>query len=68
MQALLDLLFAVEGSVSEAAKLLGLSTGAVSRLILSDDSLRAAANELRAAKVTLLQISGYTCLCSLNRA
>uniref|UniRef100_A0A0E0JRZ3 Prokaryotic-type class I peptide chain release factors domain-containing protein n=1 Tax=Oryza punctata TaxID=4537 RepID=A0A0E0JRZ3_ORYPU len=50
MQALLDLLFAVEGSVSEAAKLLGLSTGAVSRLILSDDSLRAAANELRAAK------------------
>ncbi|KAG8078711.1 hypothetical protein GUJ93_ZPchr0007g5677 [Zizania palustris] len=50
MQALLDLLFAVEGSVSEAAKLLGLSTGAVSRLILSDDSLRTAANELRAAK------------------
>lgn len=50
MQALLDLLFAVEGSVSEAAKILGLSTGALSRLILSDDSLRAAANELRAAK------------------
>ncbi|KAL5226283.1 hypothetical protein ABZP36_014548 [Zizania latifolia] len=50
MQALLDLLFAVEGSVSEAAKILGLSTGAVSRLILSDDSLRTAANELRAAK------------------
>ncbi|KAL5221587.1 hypothetical protein ABZP36_026300 [Zizania latifolia] len=50
MQALLDLLFAVEGSVSEAAKILGLSTGAVSRLILSDDSLRIAANELRAAK------------------
>ncbi|XP_006645144.2 peptide chain release factor 1 [Oryza brachyantha] len=50
MQALLDLLFAAEGSVSEAAKILGLSTGAVSRLILSDDSLRTAANELRAAK------------------
>ncbi|KAM0925919.1 hypothetical protein ACQ4PT_003810 [Festuca glaucescens] len=53
MQALLDLLFAVEGSVSEAAKILGLSTGALSRLILSDDSLRAAANELRASKVFL---------------
>ncbi|WVZ67887.1 hypothetical protein U9M48_016904 [Paspalum notatum var. saurae] len=50
MQALLDLLFAVEGSVSDAAKILGLSTGALSRLILSDDSLRAAANELRASK------------------
>ncbi|PUZ53609.1 hypothetical protein GQ55_5G064800 [Panicum hallii var. hallii] len=50
MQALLDLLFAVEGSVSDAAKLLGLSTGALSRLILSDDSLRTAANELRALK------------------
>lgn len=50
MQALLDLLFAVEGSVSEAAKTLGLSTGALSRLILSDDSLRTAANELRASK------------------
>ncbi|KAL5664416.1 hypothetical protein ACJX0J_024524, partial [Zea mays] len=53
MQALLDLLFAVEGSVSDAAKILGLSTGALSRLILSDDSLRTAANELRASKVTL---------------
>ncbi|GLU16328.1 hypothetical protein SLE2022_327670 [Rubroshorea leprosula] len=50
MQALLDLIFAVEGSVSEAAKLLGLSTGALSRLILSDDSLRMAVNELRASK------------------
>ncbi|KAJ1286559.1 hypothetical protein BS78_03G361900 [Paspalum vaginatum] len=50
MQALLDLLFAVEGSVSDAAKILGLSTGALSRLILSDDSLRTAANELRASK------------------
>ncbi|PWZ55706.1 hypothetical protein Zm00014a_019762 [Zea mays] len=50
MQALLDLLFAVEDSVSDAAKILGLSTGALSRLILSDDSLRTAANELRASK------------------
>ncbi|KAM5562803.1 hypothetical protein ABKV19_017813 [Rosa sericea] len=50
MQALLDLLYAVDGSVSEAAKFLGLSTGALSRLILSDDSLRLAVNELRASK------------------
>ncbi|KAH9726288.1 RF PROK I domain-containing protein [Citrus sinensis] len=50
MQALLDLIFAVQGSVSEAAKLLGLSTGALSRLILSDDSLRIAVNELRTSK------------------
>ncbi|KAA8525220.1 hypothetical protein F0562_006916 [Nyssa sinensis] len=50
MQALLDLIFAVEGSISDAAKKLGLSTGALSRLILSDDSLRMAVNELRTAK------------------
>ncbi|KAH9782307.1 RF PROK I domain-containing protein [Citrus sinensis] len=50
MQALLDLIFAVEGSVSEAAKFLGLSTGALSRLILSDDSLRMAVNEFRTSK------------------
>ncbi|KAK4266926.1 hypothetical protein QN277_023784 [Acacia crassicarpa] len=50
MQALLDLIFAVEGSISEAAKFLGLSTGALSRLILSDDSLRMAVNEFRASK------------------
>ncbi|KAJ0972907.1 hypothetical protein J5N97_020866 [Dioscorea zingiberensis] len=50
MQALLDLIFAVEGSVSDAAKILGLSTGALSRLILSDDSLRRAVNELRTSK------------------
>ncbi|XP_052292185.1 uncharacterized protein LOC102626669 isoform X2 [Citrus sinensis] len=53
MQALLDLIFAVEGSVSEAAKLLGLSTGALSRLILSDDSLRIAVNELRTSKASI---------------
>ncbi|KAL2334460.1 hypothetical protein Fmac_015673 [Flemingia macrophylla] len=50
MQALLDLFFAVEGSVSEAAKYLGLSTGALSRIILSDDSLRKEVNNLRASK------------------
>ncbi|KAL6997380.1 hypothetical protein U1Q18_007506 [Sarracenia purpurea var. burkii] len=50
MQALLDLIFAVEGSISDAAKKLGLSTGALSRLILSDDSLRVAINEFRASK------------------
>ncbi|KAK8568828.1 hypothetical protein V6N13_106713 [Hibiscus sabdariffa] len=50
MQALLDLIFAVQGSVSDAAKLLGMSTGALSRLILSDDSLWKAVNELRASK------------------
>ncbi|OAY45694.1 peptide chain release factor 1 isoform X2 [Manihot esculenta] len=50
MQALLDLIFAVEGSISEAAKFLGLNTGALSRLILSDDSLRMAVNELRTSK------------------
>lgn len=51
MQALIDLIFAVEGSISEAAKKLGLSTGALSRLILSDDSLRQAVNEFRVGKV-----------------
>ncbi|XP_019418134.1 PREDICTED: uncharacterized protein LOC109352307 isoform X2 [Lupinus angustifolius] len=50
MQALLDLIFAVEGSISEAAKYIGLSTGALSRLILSDDSLRKEVNDLRASK------------------
>ncbi|KAK3006351.1 hypothetical protein RJ639_017861, partial [Escallonia herrerae] len=50
LQSLLDLMFAVEGSVSDAAKKLGLSTGALSRLILSDESLRMEVNELRASK------------------
>ncbi|OMO77544.1 Peptide chain release factor class I/class II [Corchorus olitorius] len=59
MQALLDLIFAVEGSVSEAAKLLGLSTGALSRLILSDDSLRKAVNDLRTSKVLRIQVYVY---------
>ncbi|CAA6660245.1 unnamed protein product [Spirodela intermedia] len=55
VQALLDLIYAVEGSVSDAAKKLGLSTGALSRLVLSDDSLRMAVNELRAAKVNRMR-------------
>ncbi|XP_010690566.1 uncharacterized protein LOC104904082 isoform X2 [Beta vulgaris subsp. vulgaris] len=50
MQALLDLIFAVEGSIADASKYLGMSTGALSRLILSDDNLRGAVNELRALK------------------
>ncbi|XP_016444288.2 uncharacterized protein LOC107769578 [Nicotiana tabacum] len=50
MQALLDLIFAVEGSVADAAKKLGLSTGALSRLLLSDDNLRMAVNEFRISK------------------
>ncbi|KAL5704789.1 hypothetical protein ACHQM5_023165 [Ranunculus cassubicifolius] len=50
MQALLDVIHAVGGSVADAAKVLGLSTGALSRLILSDDSLRMAVNELRTSK------------------
>ncbi|XP_057972934.1 uncharacterized protein LOC131161297 isoform X2 [Malania oleifera] len=50
MRALLDLILAVNGSVSDTAKLLGLSTGALSRLILSDDSLRMVVNELRTSK------------------
>ncbi|KMZ60395.1 putative Peptide chain release factor [Zostera marina] len=50
VQSLLDLIYAVEGSVSDAAKLLGLSTGALSRLLLSDDSLRMAVNDFRTSK------------------
>lgn len=50
MQALLDLIYTVEGSISDASKFLGMSTGALSRLILSDDNLRATVNELRASK------------------
>lgn len=57
MQALLDLISAVDGSVSEAAKYVGLSTGALSRLILSHDSLRMAVNQLRASKVTIFNFT-----------
>ncbi|CAL9177444.1 unnamed protein product [Musa hybrid cultivar] len=59
MQALLDLIFSVEGSVSETAKMLGLSTGALSRLILSDDSLRVTVNELRTSKMQTPYVRWY---------
>ncbi|XP_010478754.1 PREDICTED: uncharacterized protein LOC104757692 [Camelina sativa] len=50
MQALLDVVSASDGSIADSAKLLGLSTGALSRLILSHDGLRMAVNSMRAAK------------------
>ncbi|XP_038891024.1 peptide chain release factor 1 [Benincasa hispida] len=50
MQALLDLISTLDGSVSDTAKLLGLTTGALSRLILSDDALRMAVNDIRISK------------------
>ncbi|XP_008459492.1 uncharacterized protein LOC103498609 isoform X2 [Cucumis melo] len=50
MQALLDLISTLDGSVSDTAKLLGLTTGALSRLILSDDALRMAVNDIRMSK------------------
>ncbi|CAH8371675.1 unnamed protein product [Eruca vesicaria subsp. sativa] len=50
MQALLDVISASDGSIADSAKLLGLSTGALSRLILSHDGLRMAVNSMRAAK------------------
>ncbi|KAK9161925.1 hypothetical protein Syun_002827 [Stephania yunnanensis] len=60
MQALLDLIFALNASIGDAAKFLGLSTGALSRLILSDDSLRMAVNELRASKeISSLRLEFY---------
>ncbi|XP_023904663.1 uncharacterized protein LOC112016348 isoform X2 [Quercus suber] len=59
MQALLDLILAVDGSVSEAAKYVGLSTGALSRLILSHDSLRMAVNQLRASKDSEKRLPWY---------
>ncbi|XP_022932469.1 uncharacterized protein LOC111438876 [Cucurbita moschata] len=50
MQALLDLIYTLDGSISDTAKYIGLTTGAVSRLILSDDSLRMAVNDIRISK------------------
>nr|VDC61207.1 unnamed protein product [Brassica rapa] len=50
MQALLDVISASDGSIADSAKLLGLSTGGLSRLILSHDGLRMAVNSMRAAK------------------
>jgi hypothetical protein len=46
---LLDLFAALGASVRDTAQRLGLSTGALSRLLLADDALAAAANALRAA-------------------
>jgi hypothetical protein len=48
--ALLDLLAAVGGSVGEAAALLEVSTGRLSRVLLDDGKVAAAANALRAAR------------------
>lgn len=49
VQALLDLFVAVEGSVSETAERVGLSTGALSRLLLADPRLVRAVNGWREA-------------------
>lgn len=49
VQPLLDLLEATKGSISECAAILGLSTGALSRLIVSNRVLWKGANNLRAA-------------------
>ncbi|CAA7059235.1 unnamed protein product [Microthlaspi erraticum] len=50
MQALLDVISASDGSIADSAKVLGLSTGGLSRLILSHDGLRMAVNSMRADK------------------
>ncbi|KAG0568671.1 hypothetical protein KC19_6G037000 [Ceratodon purpureus] len=49
VQPLLDLLGATKGSISECAAILGLSTGALSRLVVSDRMLWKGVNNLRAA-------------------
>lgn len=49
-QALLDLFVAVEGSVSESAERVGLSTGALSRLLVSDPRLLRAVNGWRESR------------------
>lgn len=50
VQALLDLLVAVNGSVSETAARAGVSTGALSRLLLADPRLNRAVNAWRAGR------------------
>ncbi|KAL2634045.1 hypothetical protein R1flu_005524 [Riccia fluitans] len=50
VKCLLDLLEAVGGSVSDAAAALGLTTGALSKLITSDKVLWQGANRIRASK------------------
>ncbi|KAI5066024.1 hypothetical protein GOP47_0018648, partial [Adiantum capillus-veneris] len=50
VQCLLDLLLATGGSVSVAATKLGISTGALSKVMTSDKSILLPVNELRASK------------------
>lgn len=50
VQCLLDLLLATEGSVSAAAGALGISTGALSKVLVSDKTILVPVNELRASK------------------
>ena len=50
VQALLDLFVAVEGSVSETAERVGLSTGALSRFLLADPRLVRAVNGWRESR------------------
>ena len=49
VQALLDLFVAADCSVADTAAHVGLSTGALSRLVLADPDLHATVNDLRAA-------------------
>jgi hypothetical protein len=48
--ALLDLFAALDCSVRDTARQLGIGTGALSRLLLADDKLAACVNNLRAAR------------------
>ena len=50
VQALLDLFVAVDGSVSETAERVGLSTGALSRFLLADPRLVRAVNGWRESR------------------
>ncbi|CAM6096440.1 unnamed protein product [Calypogeia fissa] len=50
MKALMDLLYATGGSVSDAGKILGISTGALSKLITSNNLLWQGVNKLRSSK------------------
>jgi hypothetical protein len=50
LAALLDLFVALECSVSETARRLGLGTGALSRLLLGDEQLGRHVNDLRRAR------------------
>jgi len=47
VQCLLDLFAALDGSVADASAALGLSTGALSRVLVRDDAVMAAANRIR---------------------